>query len=98
MEQDAAFDKDLFELKSFLEEGAAKDDLSESAAEKVRKYLFIRHYGATCAVSFNEKAIAAKKKYHGYFALVSNCEKDSFDCLSKYRRRENIEFFFESGK
>lgn len=42
--------------------------------------------------------IALQKKYHGYFALVSNCEKDPFECLSKYRRRENIEFFFEAGK
>ena len=42
--------------------------------------------------------IALQKKYHGYFALVSNCEKDPFECLSIYRRRENIEFFFEAGK
>jgi transposase len=34
----------------------------------------------------------------GYFALVSNCEKDPFECLLKYRQREAIEFFFESGK
>ena len=33
-----------------------------------------------------------------FFALVSNCEKDSFECLRKYRRRGTIEFFFESGK
>lgn len=55
-------------------------------------------HGGKCTVTFNEKAIAAKKKYHGYFALVSNSEKDPFDCLYKYRRRETIEFFFESGK
>lgn len=45
-----------------------------------------------------EKAIAAKKKHHRHFALVSNREKDPFECLRKYRRRENIEFFFEAGK
>ena len=45
-----------------------------------------------------KKAIAAQKKYLGYFALVSSCEKDPFDCLLKYRHRETIEFFFESGK
>ena len=98
VEQDTAFDRDIFELKALIEEGTAEEDLTESAAEKARKYLLIRHYGSKCTVTFNEKAIAAQKKYHGYFALVSNCEKDPFECLEKYRRRETIEFFFESGK
>lgn len=97
-EQDAAFDKELFELKSLVENGTPKDELSDSAWEKIARYLLIRHYGTKATVTFNEKAIAARKKYHGYFALVSNCEKDPFECLRKYRRRETIEFFFESGK
>lgn len=98
VEQDAAFDKDLFELKSLVENGTPEDDLSDSAVEKIHKYLCVRRYGSKITVTFNEKAIAAQKKYHGYFALVSNCEKDAFVCLRKYRRRETIEFFFESGK
>ena len=98
VEQDTAFDKDIFELKALIEDGASEEELSGSAAEKARKCLHIRHYGSKCTVTFNEKAIAAKKKYHGYFALVSNCEKDPFECLRKYRQRETIEFFFESGK
>ena len=98
VEQDAAFDRDIFELKALIENGTLEEDLSDSAAEKVRKFLHVRRYGAKCSVAFNEKAIAAQKKYHGYFALVSNCEKDPFECLLKYRRRETIEFFFESGK
>ncbi len=98
VEQDTAFDKDIFELKALLEDGTSEEDLSESATEKARKYLHVRHYGSKCTVTFNEKAIAAQKKYHGFFALVSNCEKDPFECLLKYRRRETIEFFFESGK
>jgi len=98
VEQDTVFDKDIFELKALIEDGASEESLSDSAAEKARKYLYIRHYGSKCTVAFNEKAIAAQKKYHGYFALVSNCEKDPFECLLKYRRRETIEFFFESGK
>ena len=98
VEQDTAFDKDIFELKTLIEGGASEEDLSDSAAEKARKFLHIRHYGSKCTVTFNEDAIAAQKKYHGYFALVSNCEKDPFECLLKYRRRETIEFFFESGK
>ena len=98
VEQDTAFDKDIFELKVLIEDGASEEELSDNAAEKARKYLYIRHYGSKCTVTFNEKAIEAQKKYHGYFALVSNCEKDPFECLLKYRRRETIEFFFESGK
>lgn len=88
-EQDAAFERDIFELKALMEEGAV---------EKVQKYLIVRHYGSKVTVSFNETAIAAKKKHHGYFALVSNCEKDPFECLKKYRHRETIEHFFEAGK
>ena len=98
VEQDTAFDKDIFELKALIEDGATEEDLSDSAAEKVRKFLYVRHYGSKRTVTFNEKAIAQQKKYHGYFALVSNCEKDPFECLLKYRQRETIEFFFESGK
>ena len=98
VEQDSLFDKDLFELKNLIETGSTEEELSESAIEKAHKYLIVRHYGSGCTVTFNEKTIAAKKKYHGYFALVSNCEKDAFECLCKYRRRETIEFFFESGK
>lgn len=98
VEQDSAFDKDIFELKDLVERGTPEEDISESAAEKIQKFLLVRHYGSRTTVTFNEKAIAAKKKYHGYFALVSNCEKDPFECLRKYRRRETVEFFFESGK
>lgn len=98
VEQDAAFDRDIFELKSLIEDGASEEGLSDSAVEKVHKYLLVRHYGNKTTVTFNEKAIALQKKYHGYFALISNCEKDPFECLRKYRRRETIEFFFESGK
>ena len=46
----------------------------------------------------NNKAIADANKYHGYFVLVSNKERDPFECLRKYRKRETIESFFEAGK
>ncbi len=98
VEQDTAFDNDLFELKGYVEDGKGEEDLSESAWKKVQKFLHVRHYGSKLTVTFNEKAIAEEKKYHGYFALVSNGEKDPFECLRKYRKRGTIEFFFESGK
>ena len=97
-EQDAAFDKDIFELKRLIEEGVPEEALSDRAVNKASKYLIVRRYGTKITVTFNEKAIADRKKYHGYFALVSNCERDAFECLGKYRRRETIESFFESGK
>ena len=98
VEQDTAFDNDLFELKDLIEDGKGEQDLKESAWKKVQKFLYVRHYGSKVSVTFNEKAIAEEKKYHGFFALVSNCEKDPFECLRKYRKRGVIEFFFESGK
>jgi len=45
-------------------------------------------------VSFNEAACREAKKYFGVFTLVSNSEKDTFECLGKYRKRETIESFF----
>ena len=97
-EQDAAFDKDIFEMKRLIEEGVPEEALSDGAVNKAGKYLIVRRYGTRITVTFNEKAIADRKKYHGYFALVSNCERDAVECLGKYRRRETIESFFESGK
>ena len=98
VEQDSTFDKDMFELKYLVEKETAEEELSPGAVEKINKYLNINRRGNAVNVTFNEKAIAEAKKYHGYFALVSNCEKDPFECLSKYRRRETIEQFFEAGK
>lgn len=73
-------------------------DLSNFALEKVCKYLHICHYGRKTAVTFNEKAIAAGKRYHGYFALILNCEKNTFECLRKYWLRETVNLFFWSWK
>lgn len=98
VEEDAAFDRDLFELKEYLEEGGQIESLSENSQNKVAQYLTIRHYGSKVTVVFKEKEIRELKSSHGYFALVSNCEKETFECLRKYRRRETIESFFEAGK
>lgn len=98
VEEDAALDRDLLELKVQLEKGTPVEELSSSGQEKAGRYLQIRHYGSKTTVIFNEKAIRDRKEEHGYFALISNCEKDAFECLRKYRRRETIESFFEAGK
>jgi transposase len=97
-EDDACFDNDLIELRRTIEEGINVDDLPESIQNKATKYLHIKKWGTKAHVSFNEAACSEVKKYHGYFALVSNCEKNPFECLMKYRKRESIESYFQSMK
>lgn len=98
VESDTCFDNDLIELRRTIEEGVNVDDLPESARNKATKYLHIKRRGGGAHVSFNEAACNEARKYHGYFALISNCEKDTFECLRKYRKRELIESYFESMK
>jgi len=97
-EEAARFDDDLIELRKSIEEGLKVEDLPKVAYNKVAKYLHIKRRGNKSYVSFNEAACREAKKYLGYFALVSNCERDPFECLRKYRKRETIESFFESMK
>ena len=94
---DATFENDLMELKRIVEAGE-EGKLSETALKKVDKYLLVRRRAGTVKVTFNEEACAGTKKYHGYFALVSNCEKEPFGCLLIYRKREYIESCFRDLK
>jgi transposase len=97
-ENDAYFDNDLIELRRAIEDGISIADLPKNSQNKVAKYLHVKRWGGSAHVSFNEAACSETKKYHGYFALVSNCEKETFECLRKYRKRETIESYFESMK
>jgi transposase len=97
-EEDESFDSDLIELRRNIEAGTKVDDLPKRAQNKAAKYLHIRRWGNSVHVSFNEAACKEAKRYNGYFALASNYEKDTFECLLKYRKRESIESFFESLK
>ena len=81
-----------------LERGTPIEELSPSAQEKARKYFTIKKRGSKITVTANNIAIKDATKYHGYFVLVSNKEKNPFECLRKYRKRETIESFFEAGK
>lgn len=93
-----AFENDLYELKTLIEEGTPVDELAPPAQKKVRKYFTIKTWGRKITVVPNNKAIQDANKYHGYFVLISNKEKDPFECLRKYRKRETIESFFEAEK
>jgi transposase len=97
-EQDNAFDEDLLALRKQIIEGVNFNELSKAAQNKADKYLRISSRGGGIRVSFDDSACKTAKKYHGYFALVSNSERDTFECLRKYRKRETIEAFFESMK
>ena len=93
-----AFEADLFEIKTLLEAGTPLNELSDSAQAKAKKYFTLKKWGSKITVVANNKAIADANSYHGYFVLVSNKEKDPFECLRKYRRRETIESFFKAEK
>ena len=70
----------------------------ESAQKKAEKYLRISHRGGRLSVTFDGKACADASKYHGFFALVANKERETFEALSKYRKRNTIEAFFRGDK
>ena len=98
VEQENELNASLFEIKAHIESGKAIEELSDNAIKKIEQFMHVHYYAGKPIVSFNEAAIAERKKYHGYFVLISSSEKDTFTCLSKYRRRGLIESFFESEK
>jgi transposase len=97
-EDKTAFESRLVELKSLLEKGTLSGDLSEAAQKKADKYLNIRTRAGKTGIAYDDAACAEAYRYHGFFALVSNCERDPFECLMKYRKRETIESFFMAEK
>jgi hypothetical protein len=97
-DEDLSLDNDLIELRTNIEAGFNVDDLPKIAQNKAEKYMNIKKCGDKIHASFKENVCNITKKYHGFFALVSNCEKDAFECLRKYRKRETIESFFGSMK
>ena len=97
-EDRVAFENDLYELKALIEGGTPVNELPESSQNKVSKYMTLRTWGSKTTVTFKDKACQNAYKYHGYFCIVSNKEKDCFEALRKYRSRETIESFFESDK
>jgi len=98
VEEDNNFEQDLMSIKAMLEGGTKAAELNEAAQKKAGKFLAIKTWGKTIHVSFNENACAQAKKWHGYFTLVSNSEKETFKALEKYRKREYVENYFRSAK
>jgi len=98
-DQDANLYTQIEGLKKMLEEGTPLDDMTEAAQKRASKYLVIRKTkGSKTSVTYNEEAYEKACKYHGYFTLVSNREKDRFVALGKYRKREKVEEYFKIMK
>ena len=93
-----AYEKDLYELKELVENGTPVDELTPAAQDKFNKYFTLKKWGNKVTITAKNKVIQEANKYHGYFVLLSNKEKDPFECLRKYRKRETIESFFEAEK
>jgi transposase len=96
--KELSFRKDLLELKTQVETGTV--EFTKAAQGKIEKFLICsrKGRGGQMKVSFNDKAIAEKKKYFGYFALVSNQAMDTFTALENYRLREKVEELFAVQK
>ena len=92
--------RDFQKVRKYGDKATGKqvEELSEPAQKKAAKYLRVSHRGGRVSVTFDEKACAEANKYHGFFALVANKEKDTFEALTKYRKRNTIEAFFRGDK
>lgn len=97
-DEDTAFDERLLTIQQALQAGTSLEDLDAQLQSIAARFLIIRKRGSTTTVSCNLEAIAQEKKFHGFFALISNKRKDPADCLRQYRKRVYIELFFEAYK
>lgn len=88
-----ALEKELTALRSTVLSG---EELSESAAKKVEKYLILSRQGrgGKLTVKFNQEAFNETAKFFGLFVLVSNKAQDCFEALEDYRLREKTEEAF----
>ena len=97
VKEGANLDIEISRLRKQYLEGTR--EFTPAAQNKINKFLVIEEgKKGKINIKFNVAAIRQAKKYDGIFVLVSNHEKDTFAALSKYRRREWIEDFFEEYK
>lgn len=88
-----ALEEELTALRNTVLSG---EELSESAAKKVEKYLILSRQGrgGKLTVKFNQEAFNETAKFFGLFVLVSNKAQDCFEALEDYRLREKTEEAF----
>ena len=75
VEQDTAFNNDLFELKKLTKDGKGEQDLKESAWNKVQKFLYVLHCGSKRTITFNGKAIAEENNPMGILPWFPTAKK-----------------------
>ena len=97
-EQDLALEERIHAVQELLEAGTPLQTLSQKMQSVASNYLIIRRRGGKVTVKCDLEAVREKKKYNGFFALLTNKRKDSADCLQLYRKRALIELFFEDYK
>ncbi len=90
------FEKKISDLKSILTQSKVLNVLSETDRKLADRYLLIKQdeTGLITEVNYNSEACAEKTKHLGFFAILSNAERDPFQALREYRRGDKIEDFF----
>ena len=97
IKKNRALDNELSKLRN--EYILGQRDFKPFAQKMIDKFMVIKEKrNGAPEISFKTKAIREAKKYNGVFVLVSNKEKDTFEALRKFRKREWIEDFFEEYK
>lgn len=98
VEKAREFDDKLLALRDLLESGTSLEELPDDLRDLTERYMHIKTHAGKTTVTFNIEACRDKKKRLGFFALIANKRRDSFDCLCEYRRRTLIELCFEDYK
>lgn len=97
--EDAALKRIIMEAKAEIEQGISIDTLKKPVRDLVKKCCDITYDKAGNAkVIFTDEGFEDACKYHGIFMIVTNRNNGTFDTLSWYRKREEIEDFFRRAK
>lgn len=97
IKRNRALDDMLSKLRDEYKSG--QRDFKPSAQKMIDKFLLIKEKrNGEVEIKYNTRSIREEKKYNGFFILVANKEKETFEALEKFRKREWIEDFFEEYK
>jgi len=90
------FTRRLIRLKKELESGK----MSETDKERYARYFIIKETPKRgCHIAFNKDEIQKhRKRYAGFFCILSNRFRDSMETLCVYRRKEVVENCFDDLK
>ena len=64
----------------------------------MERFFFVKETSKGKVVEFNDEAIHEYQTGHGFFVLISNTEKNTWEALRYYRLREKIEELFAAQK